>query len=69
MNRNNDGCGCGVLLLVSIVLGLVIFFAIAFVGNLYKYSQYGHKDDADIAGLFFLLLVGILYVIYKILKS
>ena len=68
MSRNNDsGCGCIILLIAGIAL--IIFLAVGFVGNFVSYSKSGNKDTADASGLFFLLLVGALYVAYRIFKN
>lgn len=68
MSRNNDsGCGCIILLIAGIAL--IIFLALGFVGNFVSYSKSGNKDTADASGLLFLLLVGALYVAYRIFKN
>ncbi|MCQ2247256.1 MAG: hypothetical protein MJZ69_10815 [Bacteroidaceae bacterium] len=68
MSRNNDsGCGCIILAIAGIAL--IIFFALGFVGNFVSYSKSGDKGTADASGLFFLLLVGALYIVYRIFKD
>mgnify|MGYP003445485446 CR=1 FL=1 len=68
MNRSNDsGCGCMILAIVGIAL--IIFLLLGFVGNFVSYSKSGDKDTADVSGFFFLLLVGALYIVYRIFKN
>ena len=68
MSSNNDS-GCGCMLLVIAGIALIIFLALGFVGNFVSYTKSGDKDTADVSGLFFLLLIGALYIAYRIFKN
>ena len=68
MSRDS-GAGCGVLIVAVIVIALVLFLAAGFLGNMSNYMHSGNKGTADTAGLFFILLVGVLYFIYRVFKS
>ena len=72
MSSNDSGCsgGCGALIAIAIVVVLIVFFALGFIGNMSQYMRTGNKDTADTAGLFFLLLAGIIgLIIYSFKKK
>jgi hypothetical protein len=72
MSSSDSGCsgGCGALIAIAIVVVLIVFFALGFIGNMSQYMRTGNKDTADTAGLFFLLLAGIIgLIIYSCKKK
>ena len=71
MSSYDSGCsgGCGAFIAVAIVVILIVFFALGFIGNMSEYMSTGNKDTADVAGLFFLFLAGIIgLIIYSFKK-
>ena len=71
MSNQDSGCsgGCGALIVVIIVIALIVFFALGFIGNMSQYMRTGNKDTADTAGLFFLLLAGVIGFILYVYKK
>ena len=72
MSKNDSGCssGCGAMIVIVIVIAIVFFLAIGFIGNMSEYMRTGNKDIADKAGLFFILLAGIIgFIIYTFKKK
>ena len=71
MSNQDSGCsgGCGALIVVIIVIALIVFFALGFIGNMSQYMRTGNKDTADTAGLFFLLLAGVIGLILYVCKK
>ena len=68
MSRN-DGSGCAVIIVVIIVIALILFLGAGFLGNFSSYMRTGNKGTADTAGVFFLLLAGVVYFVYRVFKS
>lgn len=71
MSNNDSGCsgGCGALIFFVIVIGVIVVLALEFVGNMSQYMRTGNKGTADTAGLFFLLLAGVIGFIYYMFKK
>ena len=57
------------LIVAIVVIALVLYLAGGFLGNLSDYHHSGNKDTADASGFFFLALVGVIYLIYRVFKS
>ena len=71
MSNNDSGCsgGYGALIFIIIVIGIIVILALGFVGNMSQYMRTGNKGTADTAGLFPLLLAGIIGFIYYMFKK
>ncbi len=68
MSRDS-GVGCGIIIIAAVVILLVLYLAGGFLGNLANYHHSGNKGAADASGFFFMALVGVIYLIYRVFKS
>jgi len=63
-NDNNSGCFAIVLAIIAIVV--VLYIVLGFFGNLFAYHNTGNSEAADGAGIFFLLIIGVIGVVLYI---
>lgn len=63
-NDNNSGCFAIVLGIIAIVV--VLYIVLGFFGNLFAYNNTGNTEAANGAGIFFLLIIGVIGVVLYI---